>query len=175
MDQPCKIFGMVTASSLTKNYSVQNRRTTVSLYVNIQCLLFLVSFLGTGRRTNRWSLVTYRLALAVYTRSPAAYQALKGFGVLQLPCKKSLQGFLSANQSEPGVNEEKIAEQIRLYDAARRVKEKKKKPQQKGVLIFDEVKVQSKVRVTHTDGDVYYGVFIWVAWAGEHLRVFLIR
>ena len=112
--------------------------------------MILASFSGTGRRTNRWSLVTYRLALAVYTRSPAAYQALKGFGILQLPCRKSLQGFLSANQSEPGVNEEKIAEQKRLYDAhtARRVNEKRKKPQQKGVLIFDELKVQSKVRPT---------------------------
>lgn len=66
--------------------------------------------LGTGCRTNKWSLITYRLALAVYTCFPAAYQALKGFGILQLPCRKSL-GFLSANQTELGVNEEQIAEQ----------------------------------------------------------------
>lgn len=85
--------------------------------------------------------------MAVYARSPAAYQALKSFNILQLPCKKSLQGFLSANQTEPGVNEEKIADQKRLYDAhtQRKVKEKKKAPLQKGILIFDEVKVQSKV------------------------------
>ena len=85
----------------------------------------------------------------MYTRSPAAYQALKSFDILQLPCKKSLQGFLSANQSEPGVNEEQIAEQKRLYSAhtAQHVREDKKRPLQKGILIFDEVKVQSKVSV----------------------------
>lgn len=32
---------------------------------------------GVGKRSNRWSAVTIRLALAVYCRSPAAYDALK--------------------------------------------------------------------------------------------------
>ena len=47
------------------------------------------------------------------------------------------------------MNEEKIAEQKRLYDAYRikKVREQKKRPLQKGILIFDEVKVQSKVRM----------------------------
>ena len=102
---------------------------------------------ATGNRNNRWNLITYRLALAVYTRSPAAYEALKSFNILQLPCKGSLQAFLSANRAAPGVDEERIAEQRRLYEAFKeqKVKQGKKKPLSKGVLIFDEVKVQSKV------------------------------
>ena len=102
---------------------------------------------GTGNRGNRWNLVTYRLALAVYTRSPAAYEALKSFNILQLPSKCSLQAFLSENSSNPGVNEEKISQQKHLYDAFREKKRKegKQEPRGDGILIFDEVKVQNKV------------------------------
>lgn len=102
---------------------------------------------ATGKHNNRWNLITYRMALAVYCRSPAAYDALKTFSILQLPCKSSLKDFLSESKAEPGVNEQKIAEQRFVYEAFKeqKVKEGKKKPQSKGVLIFDEVKVQSKV------------------------------
>ena len=92
-------------------------------------------------------MVTYRLALAVYSRSPAAYEALKSFNILQLPCRASLQAFFSANRTAPGVDEDKIAEQRCLYEAFKeeKVKQGKKKPLSKGALIFDKVKVQSKV------------------------------
>ena len=52
--------------------------------------------LGTGKRSNRWSAITIRLALAVYCRSPAAYGALKSFGILQLPSCSTLQAFTGA-------------------------------------------------------------------------------
>lgn len=58
----------------------------------------------------------YRLALAVYVRSPVAYEALKSFRVLQLP-SRSLQYFLSATTNAPGVNEKALSEQRNLYDA----------------------------------------------------------
>ena len=108
-----------------------------------------IPFIETGNRTNRWNLITYRLALAVHVRSPAAYEALKSFGVLQLPCKRSLQYFLGANASTPGVNEKAMSEQRNLYDAfcAQQKREGKKVPLYEGILIFDEVKVQSKVGV----------------------------
>ena len=48
-------------------------------------------FIATGSHNNRWNMITYRMALAVYSRSPAAYEALKSFKILQLPCKSSLQ------------------------------------------------------------------------------------
>lgn len=35
----------------------------------------------------------FELALAVYTRSPAAYRALQGFGILKLPSKATLQAY----------------------------------------------------------------------------------
>ena len=58
-----------------------------------------------------------------------------------------VQAFLSGNRADSGVNEEKIADQKCLYEAFRQqqVKEGKKKPLSKGILIFDEVKVQSKI------------------------------
>ena len=45
---------------------------------------------------NRWSLVTIRLALAVFVQSPAAYDALQGFGLWQLPSRFTLQAYAGA-------------------------------------------------------------------------------
>jgi hypothetical protein len=39
----------------------------------------------TGFRGNRWNIITFRLALSVYIRSTAAYNALKSFPMLSLP------------------------------------------------------------------------------------------
>ena len=41
-------------------------------------------------------------ALAVYVRSPAAYEAFKSFDLLQLPSKATLQGYTGAFVDEPG-------------------------------------------------------------------------
>ena len=41
-------------------------------------------------------------ALAVYVRSPAAYEALKSFNLLQLPSKATLQAYNGAFLDEPG-------------------------------------------------------------------------
>lgn len=46
----------------------------------VQC-----SCVGNSVHGNRWSTITYRMALAVFCRSPAAYEALAGFDILQLP------------------------------------------------------------------------------------------
>ena len=75
--------------------------------------------------------------MAVYACSSAAYQ---GFSIYTASLQKSLQEFLSANQTEPGINEEKIAEQKECMMHIQR----EKAPPQKGILI-NEVKVQSKV------------------------------
>ena len=87
----------------------------------------------------------------MYTRSPAAYEALRSFNILSLPCRRSLQDFVTANEDPPGVNETKIADQRNLYDAFKlqKKREGKKIPLSVGVLIFDEVKVQNKVSITH--------------------------
>lgn len=57
---------------------------------------------ATGYRKNHWSMVTIRLALAVYTRSPAAYDALRSFGIIQLPCKATLQAYTGAFRDKAG-------------------------------------------------------------------------
>ncbi len=53
----------------------------------------------------------HALALAVYSRSPTAYEALKGFGILQLPGISSLKSYSSFNMENPGINfcEERLA------------------------------------------------------------------
>ena len=43
------------------------------------------------------------VALAVHTRSPAAYEALKSFGILQLLSKASLQAY-TVFMHEPGAS-----------------------------------------------------------------------
>ena len=49
-------------------------------------------------------MVTIRVALAVFTRSPSAYDALKSFGVIQLPSKSTLQAYTGAFRDEPGMH-----------------------------------------------------------------------
>ena len=61
-----------------------------------------INYTVTGRCTDQWSLITtwigndaakyvctcIYIAFAVYTRSPAAYEALKSFQILKLPSRK---------------------------------------------------------------------------------------
>ena len=87
--------------------------------------------------------VVYLLALAVYTRSTAAYDALKSFETLQLPLKATLQAYTGAFMHEPGARSEYIESQVTCYVL---FKEQcrdggKQEPISDGVLIFDEVKV----------------------------------
>ena len=67
---------------------------------------FIIDFachvIATGNRRNRWSVVTIRLALAVFTRSPAAYDALKSFGLIQLPSRATLQAYTGAFRDDAG-------------------------------------------------------------------------
>ena len=83
------------------------------------------------------------LALAVYSRSPAAYEALKSFKLLQLPSKSTLQAYTGAFLHEPGASEQCIADQVAQFVIFKAdcVKQGKRVPQGDGVVIFDEVKV----------------------------------
>ena len=89
------------------------------------------------------TLNTFNSALAVYSRSPAAFEALKSLNIIQLPSRSSLQAFLSSHQNEPGVKEESLALQFELYSQHKA--EKSPTPTGDGILIFDEVRVQEKV------------------------------
>ena len=55
------------------------------------------------------------IALAVYTWSPAAYEALKGFGILQLPSRSTLQSYTGAFQHDPGAYNHCIDAQVSQY------------------------------------------------------------
>lgn len=83
-----------------------------------------------GEKGNRWSMVTYRLALAVFTRSPAAYESLKSFNILQLPSVRSLRQYTGGQFDEPGYCEEAIQEQFEKYERFQEaeVKAGKKRP-----------------------------------------------
>ena len=54
-------------------------------------------------------MITFRLALAIYTRSPSVYEALRGFGILQLPGISLLKSFASFNIGNCGFSEEQMA------------------------------------------------------------------
>ena len=55
-------------------------------------------------------------ALAVFVRSPAAYEALKSFGVLQLPAWSTLQAYTGCFLHESGAAWESIAKQVEGYE-----------------------------------------------------------
>ena len=84
------------------------------------------------------------IALAVYSRSPAAFEAIKHLGFLQLPSSSSLQAFMSSHQHDPGANEEHMELQNYLYEqhVESKVNKGSMKPKRDGILIFHEVKVQ---------------------------------
>ena len=57
------------------------------------------------------------VALAVYIRSPAAYQALQSFSILKLPSKSTLQSYSEAFIHEPGASSACIADQVSCFVA----------------------------------------------------------
>ena len=87
------------------------------------------------------------VALAVYSRSPSVFEAVKHLGILQLPSTASLQAFMSLHQRSPGANEQQMALQHELYSqhVEKIAAEGRLSPKREGILIFDEVKVQGKV------------------------------
>jgi len=83
------------------------------------------------------------LALAIYTCSPAAYEALKEFDILKLPSKATLQSYSGSFIHEPGASARCISDQVSRYLAFREECKRlgKQDPKGDGALIFDEVKV----------------------------------
>lgn len=85
------------------------------------------------------------VALAVYSRSPAAYSALRSLGIIQLPCSKTVKGYMNQSWKSSGIIEEDFLLSSRKYEEY--VEERKKQgflsPKGEGVLIWDETKVSS--------------------------------
>ncbi len=100
-----------------------------------------------GARSNKWSAVTYRVGLAVYCRSPAAYRALSSFSLLKLPSCSSVKGKCKNYNEQPGINHAYLWEQKNRYEVIKDESARygQKVPVAEGVLIFDEVKVVEKI------------------------------
>ena len=56
------------------------------------------------------------LALAEFTQSLSAREAVKVFGILQLPSRSTLQSFTGAFLHEPGANSDCISDQVARFD-----------------------------------------------------------
>ena len=61
--------------------------------------------------------------ILVYSRSPAAYQALCGFKLLQLPCVRTLEYYIDANLKSAGDSVERLQQSRKQYVAL--IEEKK--------------------------------------------------
>ena len=82
--------------------------------------------------------------MPIYARSPAAYDALKRFNILQLPSKSTLQSYTGAFLHDAGACiEDQVAQFILFCDLLK--KEGKFESKKDGVLIFDEVKVVGRL------------------------------
>ena len=92
-------------------------------------------------------MITFRMALAIYTRSPSAYEALKGFGILQLPGVSTLKTFTSFNLENAGISEERLAHACKQYDQMAQEKQAtgSRVPFSEGIFVLNEVKVGLKV------------------------------
>ena len=89
------------------------------------------------------------IALAIFTRSPSAYHALKSLNILQLPCEKTLKGYMYKHSSAPGINEDALCESEKRYEEFKDERKKNgfKEPVGEGVLMWDEVKVYDNLPV----------------------------
>ena len=59
---------------------------------------------------------SFPTALAPYIRSLAAYEALKGFGILQLPARSILQAYTGCFLHDIGASWESISKQVEQFE-----------------------------------------------------------
>lgn len=64
------------------------------------------------------------LALAVYSRSPCAYKALRSFKLLQLPCVRTLKYYIDANLESAGDSIDRLQDARKQYNQL--IQEKRK-------------------------------------------------
>jgi hypothetical protein len=113
-----------------------------------------------GSKRNRWSAITFRVALAVYSRSPSAYKALCKFdNILCLPGVETVKGKMRQYVHQPGINHEYMLAQRERYMCfcSEKVKQGAKKPIGEGALVFDEVKIIDKL-VWNSRSETFVGV-----------------
>lgn len=108
----------------------------------------------TGSRSNRWSPTTIRIALAVYSRSPRAYEAWKEFKCFALPDKRTIQRFVAKNfKCNPGINMDAFSKDAAHYWDIQKSRENFPGLGE-GCLVVDEVKIIAKLVFNLNSGAV---------------------
>ena len=76
------------------------------------------------------------VALAVYTRSPAAYEAVRNFRLIQLPSVRFLKQFIDANLEDVGDSRARLVQSRKNYlvMVEEKTKEVEKKIEEQGKL-----------------------------------------
>ena len=97
------------------------------------------------------------LALVIYCRSPAAFEALSSFKLLQLPDVYTLKRYTWSNKEDPGECASRLAHERAMYDT--RIHDAVTSgsalpPLSEGVLIADEVKVAAKLHWNSRDDNI---------------------
>ena len=54
--------------------------------------------------------------MAIYSRNPSAYSALKSLGIIQLPCTKTVRGYMKQNCKSPGICEDDLLQYTKQYE-----------------------------------------------------------
>ncbi len=92
----------------------------------------------------------------MYARSPAAYQSLRSFRLLQLPGVSVLKGLKSEYSERPGEIVSRLKEEHDMYELRKEEAKAhgKKAPLGEGALIFDEVKVKAKLQWNSRDNSL---------------------
>ena len=87
------------------------------------------------------------IALAVFSRSPAAYEALKSFNIIQLQSGATLQSYTGSFLHEQCAGYDCFSEQVSQYQqyCAKAKVDGKVESKNVGALIFDEVKLISRL------------------------------
>ena len=89
------------------------------------------------------SYIYWYIALAVYNRSPSAYEALHKLKILQLPPSKTLKKVIRGVSEQSGIDEGYLQGQQQIYEQFQSGREADGNPRPLGigVLMWDEVKV----------------------------------
>lgn len=83
------------------------------------------------------------IALAIYSRSPAAFKALKSLKILDLPSERTVKTHMNECKKSPGLDGEDLRQSALLYEKHIEAVKKDGKPLPlgEGLLIWDETKV----------------------------------
>ena len=89
--------------------------------------------------------------MAIYSRSPAAFKAIRSLDILQLPSERTLKINMSQFKKKSGINEDDIRQSSVMYDEHKKrlQSEGKMLPLGEGILIWDETKVCLKLLCMH--------------------------